>query len=222
MWLGVLVALGLVAAAVLAVNSGGSGSNGGSSDGGGSAVEVTADDRVLGDPSAPVTIVEYGDFKCPLCARFAATTEPELRRRYIDNGQVRLVWRDFAVIDGESPLATEAGRCAHAQGRFWEFHDALYSFIWDNYYSQGTNVEGQSAYRGQLDELARQAGVDVEAFRACLDADTYTEAVARDRQQGQQQGVRGTPTFFVNGQRVVGAQPFDVFAQLIERELPGS
>lgn len=217
-----MLAAGLVVAGVVTVNSDGDGSDDGDSDGGGAAGEVAADERVLGDPSAPVTIVEYGDFKCPLCARFVAETEPELRRRYIDSGQVRLVWRDFAVIDGESPLAAEAGRCAHAQERFWEFHDVLYSFIWDNYYAGGVNVEGQAAYQGQLDDLARQAGVDVERFRECLDADTYRDQVVEDFQRGQAQGVRGTPTFFVNGEQVVGAQPFEVFAQLIDRELSDS
>lgn len=212
-----LVTGAFVVAAVVAVN----GDEGGSA-ADATAADVTADDRVLGDPSAPVTIVEYGDFKCPLCARFAAETEPELRRRYIDSGQVRLVWRDFAVIDGESSLAAQAGRCAHAQGQFWEFHDALYTFIWDNYYGRGVNVEGQAAYQGHLDDLARRAGVNTERFRACLDEDTYADAVAQERAQGQQQGVRGTPTFFVNGEKVVGAQPIEVFAQLIDRELADS
>lgn len=145
-------------------------------------------ERVLGDPSAPVTIVEYGDFKCPVCAKFAAQIEPELRQRYIDRGQVRMVWRDFPVIDGESPLAAEAGWCAHAHGQFWEFHDPLYTYIWENYYGQGRNVEGQSAYQGELDRLADQAGVDVAEFRACLDADTYTDHIVRDRQRGQDTG----------------------------------
>lgn len=216
-----LVAGGLVAAALVAVDSAGSGSAA-EPEARDSTADVAADGRVLGDSSAPVTIVEYGDFKCPLCARFAAETEPELRQRYIDSGQVRMVWRDFPVIDGESPLAAEAGRCAHAQDQFWEFHDVLYTHIWENYYSQGRNVEGQTAYEGELDSLARQAGVDVERFRACLDADTYSDDVGQDRQRGLDQGVRGTPTFFVNGEQVVGAQPIEVFAQLIDRELPSS
>lgn len=211
-WAAVGAAVALVAVVVwlmVGINASGSGQSG----------QVAAGERVLGDPSAPVTIVEYGDFKCPFCARFFVETEPRLRERYIDTGQVRLVWRDFPNIDGESSLAAEAGRCAHAQDGFWELHDTLYTFIWDTYYGRGINVEGRNAYRGELDRLAAQAGLDVDRFRTCLDAGTYREAVADERQRGQNDGVRGTPTFFVNGQRVVGAQPFEVFAGLIDAEL---
>lgn len=193
---------------VLAVNVGGSEE---------APTATTAEDRVLGEAAAPVTIVEYGDFKCPFCARFFAETEPRLRSEYIDTGKVRLVWRDFANIDAESPVAARAGRCAHAQDSFWEFHDSLYTYIWDTYYSRGTNVEGQSVY--PFEELAEQAGLDVARFTDCLQAGTYTEAVAADRRQGQQQGVRGTPTFFVDGERLVGAQPFGVFRELLETAL---
>lgn len=208
-WAGVLIAGAAVTAAVVAANVGGSGTS----------TTLTAEDRVLGEASAPVTIVEYGDFKCPFCARFFVETEPRLRREYIDTGKVRLVWRDFPNIDAESSLTAEAGRCAQAQGRFWEFHDALYTFIWETYYGRGINVEGQAAYQDQLDGLASEAGVDAARFRACLDAGTYRDDVAQDRQHGQDQGVRGTPTFIIGGQRVVGAQPFMVFAQLIDRQL---
>lgn len=208
-WAAVLIAGAAVLAAVVAANVGGSAPT----------TTLTAEDRVLGDVSAPVTIVEYGDFKCPFCARFFIETEPLLRREYIDTGKVRLVWRDFPNIDAESSLTAEAGRCAQAQGRFWEFHDALYTFIWDTYYGRGINVEGRPAYQDQLHGLAAEAGVDADQLQRCLDAGTYRDDVAQDRQRGQEQGVRGTPTFFVGGQRVVGAQPFEVFAQLIDREL---
>lgn len=184
---------------------------------------VAADDPVLGDASAPVTIVEYGDFKCPFCARFFVETEPRLRREYIETGQVRLVWRDFANIDAESPTAAAAAWCAGQQDRFWQYHDALYVFIVETFYAQGTNPEGQTAYEGHYVELARQAGVaDEQAFRSCLDSDEAVQAVTADRDRAEGQGVTGTPTFFINGQRVAGAQPFEVFAQLIDQELGSS
>lgn len=184
---------------------------------------VAADDPVLGDASAPVTIVEYGDFKCPFCARFFVETEPRLRREYIETGQVRLVWRDFANIDAESPTAAAAAWCAGQQDRFWQYHDALYVFIVETFYAQGTNPEGQTAYEGHYVELARQAGVaDEQAFRSCLDSDEATRAVAADRDRAEGRGVTGTPTFFINGQKVAGAQPFEVFAQLIDQELGSS
>lgn len=187
---------------------------------GGSSSEVTAAprDRVLGEASAPVTIVEYGDFKCPFCARFHAQTEPRLREELVDTGVVRFVWRDFPNIDSESPLAAQAGRCADEQGRFWELHDVLFDYVWGTFYSQGVNVEGESAYEGELDRLAGEAGLDVEAFRECVDSGRFEDVVEEERDRGSSDGVRGTPTFFVNGQKVVGAQPFDVFARLVEAE----
>lgn len=183
---------------------------------------VTADDPVLGDAGAPVTIIEYGDFKCPFCTSFFIETEPRLREEYVDTGRVRFVWRDFPNIDAESATAAEAARCAGAQGKFWEYHDALYSFIWDNFYGRGINIEGGTAYEGRYDQFAEQIGLEVDAFRACREAGTYRDVVAAARDQGTDQGVRGTPTFFINGQQLVGAQPFDVFRRLIEAELEGS
>lgn len=208
---GLAAAAGLVLWAVVAANLGSSTGD----------VDLGDRDRVLGDPAAPVTIVEYGDFKCPSCAMFFAQIEPRLREQYVDSGVVRLVWRDFANIDGESTLAARAGRCAEAQGRFWELHDTLYSYVWDTYYSQRINVEGRAAYEGELDRLADDAGLDVAAFRDCVDSGRYGDLVDEDRASGESMGVPGTPTFFVNGQRVVGPQPFEVFSRLIEAEADG-
>lgn len=187
---------------------------------GGSAAPVSREDRVLGSATAPVTVIEYGDFKCPFCTRFHVQTESQLRSRYVDTGLIRFVWRDFPNIDTESRIVAEAGRCAQAQGAFWQFHDAAYEFIWNTYYGQGVNVEGRPAYSGHLDELARQASLNVEQFRSCRDHGTYQDAVNQELQSGQSRGVRGTPTFFVGDQRVVGAQPFEVFSQLIDSQLP--
>ncbi|GAB4327351.1 MAG: thioredoxin domain-containing protein [Dehalococcoidia bacterium] len=208
-WGGLAVAAAVMVWAVVAVNTEGSSAE----------IALGPNDRVLGDPSAPMTIVEYADFKCPFCARFFAETESRLREEYIETGLVRFVWRDFPNIDSESPLVARAGRCAGAQGRFWEFHDAAMSFIWDNFYGRGINVEGQAAYEGELDRLAAEAGLDVETFRGCLDSGRHAELVEQDLGSAAELGVRGTPTFFVNGQKVVGAQPFDVFSRLIDAEV---
>lgn len=208
LWGGLGVVAAAVAWAVVGTNTGGSSAD----------VTVDAGDRVLGEASAPVTIVEYGDFKCPFCARFHAETEPRLRQEYVDAGIVRFVWRDFPNIDSESPLAAQAGRCADEQGRFWELHHTLFDFVWGDFYSRGVNVEGQAAYEGELDRLAADAGLEVDAFRECVDSGRFEDTVDQERDQASSVGVQGTPTFFVNGQKVVGAQPFDVFARLIEAE----
>ena len=199
----------VVAAVVVAVNRPG-----------GAAPSVTSGDPVLGKADAPVTIVEYGDFKCPVCTAFSIETEPRLRREFVDTGRVRLVWRDFTVIDAESEPAAEAARCAGGQGRFWAYHDALYHYTYSHFYAKGSSAEGVRADTGHYDQLARQAGVtDIAAFDRCLAGGTYRALVARDRNSGLSAGVNGTPTFFVNGQRVVGGQPYDVFRRLIEAQL---
>lgn len=189
----------------------------------GRAPTVTAADPVLGDANAPVTIVEYGDFKCPFCTAWAIRTEPKLKRAFIDTGKVRLVWRDFVNIDAESGPAAEAARCAGAQGRFWQYHDALYHYTWNNFYAQSRSAEGQTAFTGHYEQLARQAGVkSIAAFSACRAAGAYRDAVAASRNAGVKEGVDGTPTFFIGGQKVVGAQPYDVFRRLIDAQLGGS
>ena len=190
---------------------------------GGGAPKVSASDPVLGNPNAPVTIVWYADYKCPFCTAWAIQTEPKLKRDYIDTGKVRLVWHDFVNIDAESEPAAEAARCAGAQGRYWAYSDALYHYTWNTFYQRGSSAEGQTAFSGHYEQLARQAGVkDIAAFRSCIAASTYHEALLRSRDAGVSEGVDGTPTFFIGGQKVVGAQPYDVFRRLIDAKLGGS
>lgn len=211
-WAAGAAAAAALIAVVAAVNSG---------SGGGRAL-VRAGGPVLGSRAAPVTVIEYGDFKCPFCTRFFAQTEPRLRAQFIDTGKVRLVWRDFVNIDAESLAAAQAARCAGAQHRFWPYHDALYGYIWNNFYGRGLDVEGRAAYTGHYDQLAAQAGLDVNAFRACTAAGTYRDPIAAAHDAAASQGVSGTPTFFINGRRLVGAQPYEVFRRLIEAQLGGS
>ena len=190
---------------------------------GGSAPKVTAGDPVLGRANAPVTIVEYGDYKCPICTAWAIQTEPQLKRAYIDTGKVRLVWHDFTVIDAESEPAAQAARCAGVQGRYWAYHDALYHYTWNTFYARNDSAEGQAAFTGHYDQLARRAGVkDIAAFSACRMAGSYRNAVNQSRADGVNRGVDGTPTFFIDGQKVVGGQPYDVFRRLLDAKLGGS
>ena len=211
MWFAGVAVVGVLGWAIVAANA-----RSGSSSG----AAVRAEDPVLGDPSARVTIVEYGDYKCPFCTRFFVQTRPMLQERYIDTGKVKLVWRDFPNIDAESEPAAAAAWCAGQQGRFWAYHDALYTSVWNTSYGQGVNVEGRAAYEGHYFELARQVGgIDVDTFRTCLGSGAGLDAVRSGRDLGASQGVQGTPTFFIDGQKVVGAQPFEVFAQLIDQEL---
>lgn len=163
----------------------------------------------LGEPDAPVVLVEYSDFQCPFCGKFARDTEPELIDRYVDDGTLRIEWRDFPYIGSESYMAAHAGRAAALQDKFWEFHDAMYA-------DQPPPNSGQvdEAY---LVDVAERIGLDVPRFRKDLFSGDVAAAVAKDFREGLSRGVNGTPAFFLNGQMIVGAQPLDVFVRAIEQ-----
>ncbi len=161
--------------------------------------------RVRGDPRAPVTIVEFSDFQCPYCKKAQATLKALLEKY---NGQAKLAFRDFPMrnLHPQAEIAAEAGRCAQEQGKFWKFHDALFS-------GESTlDVAG-------LEATAKRLGLNESAFDSCLTSGKFKADVDRDLQDGTRAGVAGTPAFFINGQFVNGAQPEADFAKIIDREL---
>ncbi len=164
------------------------------------------DDPSIGAEDAPVVIVEFSDYRCPYCQRFQEQTLNPLLEQYA--GQIRLVYRDFPVVGGGAVgrLAAEAAECADDQGKYWEYHDALFAN------QQDLSEEALIRYAGELD-------LDVEVFTACLQNDTHAEEVQNDYLDGFNYGVSGTPTFFINGRRLVGAQPLAAFQQVIEEAL---
>ncbi len=167
--------------------------------------------RVKGLATAPVTIVEYADLQCPNCALFARTTEREIERQYIETGKVRLEFRHFPFLGQESERAAEALECAGEQGKFWQYHDALFA-------AQAGENRGAFSDKN-LRAIADRAGLDGAALAACLDSGRYRDRVQADKLAGEAAGVQGTPTFFINGRMVVGAQPFSVFQSVIEQAL---
>ena len=170
-------------------------------------MQVTADDDpAWGNADAPVTIIEFSDFQCSYCRVFYQTTLVTLLERYPK--QVRFVYRDFplASIHPQATLAAEAAQCAHAQGRFWEFHNALFA---------NPNQLGPELYQ----TLAISMGLDKDRFATCLTSREFSEEVEKDFNVARALGVTGTPTFFINGIPLVGAQPLEVFAEIIDREL---
>lgn len=168
-------------------------------------------DVILGDPSAPVTIIEYGDFQCPFCARFFEQTEPVLIENYVKTGKAKLVYRDFAFLGPESTAAAEAAECAKDQGKFWAYHDALYEVeILD-----GTEHNG-NLNRDLFIRLAKNLDLDESSFVACVDEQKYAAAVTESTQNAQLAGVNSTPTIFVNDRKIIGAQPYATFAAIID------
>ena len=170
--------------------------------------DLADDDPFLGSPDAPVTIVEFGDFQCPFCGRFFKTTEQEIIEAYVKTGKAKLVYRDFPLtsIHEEAQKSAEASECADEQGKFWEYHDLLYTR------QDQLSVKHYKAWAAEL-------GLNTAQFDQCLDSGKYAAEVQKDFQDGQAAGVRGTPGTFVNGRLVEGALPFVQFQTIIEEEL---
>ena len=174
------------------------------------AVEVD-DDPFLGPAEAPVTIVEFSDFQCPFCQRFREQTLDQLLTAY--EGKVRFVYRDYPIssIHPHAQKAAEAAQCAHEQGKFWAMHDRLMAE--QSAWASASNVP--ATFQSYADELK----LNVEQFSNCLSSGQFAAEVQKDYQHGQSYGVRGTPTFFINGRIVAGAVPFSTFKAIIEEEL---
>ena len=161
-----------------------------------------------GDPDAPVTIIEFADFQCPYCGRFFAETKPQIDEQYMQNGEVRFAYFNFAFLGSESNWAAEAAECAADQDKFWEYHDKLYG---------SQSGENQGAFnKDNLKKFAEELGLDTSAFNECLDSGKYTQLIQDESSLASSIGVRSTPTFLINGQAVVGAQPFEIFEQTID------
>ncbi|WP_406723182.1 DsbA family protein [Streptomyces althioticus] len=167
------------------------------------------DPLALGSPDAPVVLIEYSDFQCPFCGRFARETKPDLVRDYVDKGILRIEWRNFPVFGAESDQAARAGWAAGQQNRFWQFHDEAYA-------------EPRRRNAGDFSEdnllaMARKAGVkDLARFEKDMASEAARQAVTRDSEEGYGIGVTSTPAFLINGRPVLGAQPTDVFTDIID------
>ncbi|WP_053057702.1 DsbA family protein [Rubrobacter aplysinae] len=162
----------------------------------------------LGDEDAPVTMVEYSDFQCPYCGQFAREVEPDLVEEYVKNGTLNIQWRDFPYLGQESVNAALAAREAQEQGSFWEYHEALYE--------NQDSVNSGAFSDDNLKSLAEEVGIDPGKVEESLTSSEHEAAVSRDFEKGQGMGITGTPTFIINGQTIVGAQPKEEFERVIE------
>lgn len=175
------------------------------------ALALAENDPFLGNPAAPVTMVEFADFQCPFCGKFFKTAGKKIIEEYVKTGKVKFVYRDFAFLGPESEWAASATGCANEQGKFWQYHDHLY---------MNQNGENEGAFaKENLKHFALKLGLDASAFNACLDSDKYIAEVRKDTEDGQAFGVSGTPATFINGRLLGGARSFAEFAALIEEEL---
>ena len=152
--------------------------------------------RALGPAGAPVTIEVWSDFQCPACGFFAKSIEPDLIDEYVRTGDVSLVYRDRAFLDGgdpngESHQSAAAARCSGDQGKFWPYHD---------YLMENQDGENEGAFnRETLDQIATAVGLDMDAYGSCMDGDASMQAVVDETAQGAAAGVTSTPTLAING-----------------------
>lgn len=181
----------------------------------GETVKVSVDDDpFLGPKNAKVVLVEFSDFQCPFCRKFWEETFSQIKKEYIDTGKVKFVYRDFPLdFHPQAKNSAEAAQCANEQGKFWEFHDKIFE-------EQDKKGEGTIQFTLQdIKKWASEIGVDSNRFNNCLDSEKYKIEVEKDYADGSSYGVSGTPTTFVNGKSIIGAQPYSVLKSEIENAL---
>jgi len=183
--------------------------------------EISVDnDPIIGNPDAPITIIEFSDFQCPFCARFYSQTLPLIHEEYIEPGKVKLVFRDYPIqsIHPNAVPAAVASECANEQGKFKEMHDMLFEKQ-NEWSSQETTVA-----LSLFSQYATKIQLEQEVFDSCLTSGKYIEEIKKDLDDGRDYGVSGTPGFFVGNDQIgyvelKGAQPFDSFKKIIDSQL---
>ena len=170
----------------------------------------------LGDPDAPVTIIEFGDYQCTWCHRWHQSTKDALVADYVDTGKIQFIFKDFPIndlSDRASSMAAEASYCAAEQGRYWDYHDELYN-RWN-----GENTGWVT--KESLRQFAANIGLDGRAFSECLDSGRHSAAVRNNYELAAMAGLNSTPSFIVlvDGETpklIKGAHPYDTFKQVID------
>lgn len=167
---------------------------------------------VLGDPSASITILEWGDYQCTFCYKFHETTLKVIEDDYIKTGKVKIIFKDFPLNGPDSILAAEASYCAHDQGKYWKYHDELYK-----------NWEGERTgwiTRDSLNSFAITVGMDLERFNNCIDDQIYKDKVNQLYDFGREVGIDATPSFLIfNDEKIIkvrGNQPLEVFLKTFD------
>lgn len=167
---------------------------------------------VKGNDSAKVTIVEFADFRCPFCEKFFTDTEPQLMKDYVDTGKVKFAFRNYQFLGPASVVAGNSAECANEQGKFWDMYEYLYK-------NQPPESDTSMYTADNLTQIAGTLGMDTGKFKSCMDSTKFQKNIDQDMADGQKVSVSATPTFFVNGKQLLGAQPYANFKALIDAEL---
>ena len=167
---------------------------------------------IMGNPSATITIVEWGDYQCTFCYKFHQSTLNTIKHDFIETGKVKLVFKDFPLNGPDSVLAAEAAYCAQDQGKYWQYHDELYK----NWGGERTGWVN----RDSLDKFATTVSLDLEKFDKCLDDHKYLERVNQMYEFGKEIGIDATPSFLIfSNEKIIkirGNQPLEVFLKSLD------
>jgi len=164
-------------------------------------------DYIKGNPNALVTIVEFSDFQCPFCVKFYKDTYKDIENDYIKTGKVKFVYRDFPLPNHQfAEGAAIAAECAGLQNNYYEMYSMLFDY-------------GVSGNKQTYIDYAKTIGLDETAFTTCINSDVTYSEIKQDTKDGKDLGISSTPSFFINGEEVVGSQPYSVFKEVIDRKL---
>ena len=175
---------------------------------------LKAEGYLLGSPTAPVEVIEFADFECPACGQFANLTEPDIRTRMVNTGQVRMRFLDFPLAMHKNTWdASLAASCANDQGKFWQMHDQLFAN------QDKWNGEATSRPRKPIAALAQALGLDMTKYNVCMDTEAHRAQIQANLKEGERRQVGQTPTFVIGNQIHPGELPFDAFKKLVDAEL---
>lgn len=170
--------------------------------------------HVMGSDSALLEVVEFGDFECPGCGQFATVTEPDIRARLVNTGMIRFRYMDFPLnMHPNAWPAHLASWCAGEQGKFWEMHDAIF-MNQDRWNTQATRRPDRV-----LGGLAKQVGVNMDQYEACVSSQKYQPQIRANVEEGIKRGVGGTPTFFIGSKSIAHPIPYDEFKKYVDEAL---
>ena len=171
---------------------------------------------ILGDPNAPVTLIEFGDYQCHFCNVHFHNTEHRLLENFIKTGKVKMIFKDFTIIGPDSVNAAHGTHCANDQGKFWEYHDILYN--------NWTGENNGWASSDNLLRFAQEIELDIDQWSDCMIDERYSQIISNSSKDARELGITGTPAFFVIGPdnkitRISGAQPYESFEKIFNLEL---
>lgn len=173
-----------------------------------------------GNPRAPVKLVEYADFLCPYCSKFAQYVMPSIEKDYVRTGKVEVEFRPVAVITADSQRAAEGSYCAADQGKFWNYYRTAYGETWNDYYANNKKPEDVLSFRGNaINSLAQSAGLNVSNFSICVNSGKYATTVQQATDDFNKANFHGTPSFLINNVPYTGYAPYNMVQPVLNSYL---